>query len=108
MRLLSLSHQFGLSKAAVGSSLTGHVGVETALGGLIGLSLLFSPKMRETVQSVFGAFIGTDTVLLILTVVGLLIVILFLILTLSSKARQFLKTLRNSGTPLVQKPFRHQ
>lgn len=34
--------RFGLSKTAVGGSLTLHVGIETALGGLLGLSLLFS------------------------------------------------------------------
>lgn len=33
---------------SVGSSLTLHVGIETALGGLIGVSLIFSPKMRDT------------------------------------------------------------
>ena len=48
VRLLSLSHRFGLSKTAVGSSLTLHVDIETALGGLIGVSLIFSPKMRDT------------------------------------------------------------
>ena len=89
VRLLSLSHQFGLSKTAVGSSLTLHVGFETALG-------------------VFETFNGTGTLLLIFTVVGILIVTLFVIPTLSSKSSQFLKSLRTTSKPLFQKPFRHQ
>lgn len=48
VRLLSLSRQFGLSKTAVGSSLTLHVGIETVLGGIIAMSLLFSTAMRQT------------------------------------------------------------
>ena len=108
VRLLSLSHRFGLSKTSVVSSLTLHVGIETALGGLIGMSLICSPKMRDTAQTVLETFIATNTALLILTVVGILIVILFLIPMLSSKAGQFLKTLRDTGVPLFQEPFRYQ
>ena len=108
VRLLSLSRQFGLSKTAVGSSLTLHVGIETALGGFIGVSLIFSPKMGDTAQVVRERFIGTNTLLLIFTVVGILVVTLFLIPTLSSKARQILKTLQSIGKPLFQKSFQYQ
>ena len=61
VRLLSLSRQFGLSKTAVGSSLTLHVGIETALGGLIGVSLIFSPKMRETAVGMLDKISGHTT-----------------------------------------------
>ena len=107
VRLLSLSRQFGLRKTAVGSSLTLHVGIETALGGLIGLSLLFSPKMRGTALGIIDKISG-HTTLLSLVCIGILIGTLFLIPTLSSKARQFLKTLRDTGVLLFQEPFRHQ
>lgn len=93
VRLLSLSHQFGLSKAAVGSSLTLHVGVETVLGGLIGLSLLFSPKIRETTVGILASFSGR-TLLLTFVVVGLLAGILFCIPKLADRVKAFLKTLR--------------
>ena len=92
MRLLSLSHRFGLSKTAVGSSLTLHVGIETALGGLIGMSLIFSPKMRDTAVGMLGKISG-HTTLLSLAGIGILIGILFLMPKVSTHARQFLKTL---------------
>ena len=93
VRLLSLSHQFGLSKAAVGSSLTLRVGVETVLGGLIGLSLLFSPKIRETTVGILASFSGR-TLLLTFVVVGLLAGLLFCIPKLADRVKAFLKTLR--------------
>ena len=96
VRLLSLSRQFGLSKAAVGSSLTLHVGIETALGGLIGLSLLFSPKMRETAVGMLDKISG-HTTLLSLTCLGILIVTLFLMPKVSTHTREFLKTLTSLG-----------
>lgn len=99
VRLLSLTHQFGLSKHAVGSSLTLHVGVETSLGGLIGLSLLFSPKFRETAVGILDTFSG-QTLLLTFVVVGLLAGILFCIPKLAQPVKAFLKTLR----PLLKKP----
>ena len=98
VRLLSLSERFGLSKTAVGSSLTLHVGVETALGGLIGVSLIFSPKMRETALSILEEFSG-HTLLLTFVVVGLLAGILFCIPKLAHHVKAFLKTLR----PLLKK-----
>ena len=107
VRLLSLSERFGLSKTAVGSSLTLHVGIETALGGLIGTSLIFLPKTRETALGMIHK-ISAHTTLLSLVCIGILIGTLFLMPTLSSKARQFLKTLRDTGMPLFQEPFRHQ
>ena len=96
VRLLSLSHQFGLNKTAVGSSLTLHVGIETALGGLIGLSLLFSPKMRETAVGMLDKISG-HTTLLSLVCIGILIGTLFLIPKVSTHAREFLKTLTSLG-----------
>ena len=98
VRLLSLSERFGLSKTAVGSSLTLHVGVETALGGLIGVSLIFSPEMRETALGILETFSG-HTLLLVLVVVGLLAGILFCIPKLARHVKAFLKTLR----PLLKK-----
>ena len=98
VRLLSLSRRFGLSKTAVGSSLTLHVGVDTALGGLIGVSLIFSPKMRETALGILETFSG-HTLLLVLVVVGLLAGILFCIPKLARHVKAFLKTLR----PLLKK-----
>lgn len=99
VRLLSLSHQFRLSKTAVGSSLTLHVGIETTLGGLIGLSLLFSPKMRETAVDILDTFSG-HTLLLTFIVAGFLVGILFCIPKLTHHVKAFLNTLR----PLVKKP----
>ena len=91
VRLLSLSRRFGMSKTAVGSSLTGHVGVETALGGLIALSLLFSTQMRQIATTVLETFSG-QTVLLTVVVMGCLAGVVFLIPQLADHARQFLKT----------------
>ena len=96
VRLLSLSRQFGLSKTAVGSSLTLHVGIETALGGLIGLSLLFSPKMRETAVGMLDKISG-HTTLLSLACLGILVVTLFLMPKVSTHTREFLKTLTSLG-----------
>lgn len=96
VRLLSLSRQFGLSKTAVGSSLTLHVGIETALGGLIGLSLLFSPKMRETALGMLDKISG-HTTLLSLACLGILTITLFLIPKVSTHTREFLKTLTSLG-----------
>ena len=107
VRLLSLSKQFGLSKTVVGSSLTLHVGVETAIGGVIALSLLFSKQTRETAQTVLEKISGH---ILLFTLVGLGFIagVLFLIPIVSTHARQFLKRLRATGTPLFQKSFRYQ
>ncbi|MCY3741042.1 MAG: hypothetical protein OXH00_08480 [Candidatus Poribacteria bacterium] len=91
VRLLSLSRRFGLSKTAVGSSLTGHVGIETAIGGLIALSLLFSKQMRQIATAVLETFSG-QTFLLTVVVMGCLASVVFLIPQLSDHARQFLKT----------------
>ena len=91
VRLLSLSRRFGLSKTTVGSSLTGHVGIETAIGGLIALSLLFSRQMRQIATAVLETFSG-QTVLLTVVVMGCLAGVVFLIPQLADHARQFLKT----------------
>lgn len=92
VRLLSLSHRFGLSKTATASSLTLHVGIETALGGILALSLFLSKQMRDTAQIVFEKMSG-HTVLFTLTVIGILAGLLFCIPKVASQARQFLKTL---------------
>ena len=92
VRLLSLSRRFGLSKTAVGSSLTLHVGIETAIGGLIGLSLLFSPKMRDTASGLLANLSG-HTPMLGLACVGVLLCgLLFLFPKVARHARQLLKT----------------
>ena len=96
VRLLSLSRQFGLNKTVVGSSLTLHVGIETALGGLIGVSLIFSPKMRETALGMIDKISG-HTTLLSLAGIGILIGTLFLIPKVSTRVREFLKTLTSLG-----------
>ena len=98
VRLLSLSHRFGLSKTAVGSSLTLHVGIETTLGGLIGMSLIFSPKMRNTALGMLDKISG-HTTLLSLACIGVLIATLFLMPKVSTHARQFLKTLTSLRQP---------
>ena len=90
VRLLSLSHRFGLSKTAVGSSLTLHVGIEAALGGLIAMTLLFSKQMRGTAIGRLEKMSG-HSLLLTLVVIGILVGILFLIPRLATHARAFLK-----------------
>ena len=96
VRLLALSKRFALSKTAVGSSLTLHVGIETALGGLIGTSLIFSPKMRGTAVGMLDKISG-HTTLLSLACIGILIGTLFLIPKVSTHTREFLKTLTSLG-----------
>ena len=104
VRLLSLSHRFGLRKTAVGGSLTLHVGIETALGGLVSVSLLFSKQMRDTALGVLEKVSG-HTLLFTLTVLGIVAGVLFLIPKVSTHARQALKTLREIGRPFCQKSF---
>lgn len=91
VRLLSLSYRFGLSKTATASSLTLHVGIETVLGGLIAMLLLFSNPMREAATEVLETFSG-HTMLLTLVVIGILGVVLFCIPKLTERSRAFLKT----------------
>lgn len=97
VRLLSLSHRFGLSRTTVGGSLTLHVGIETALGGLIAMSLFFSTHVRYTAQGVLEKISG-HTVLLTLAVSGIMLAGLFCIPKGTTHARQFLKTF----VPLLQ------
>ena len=105
VRLLSLSQRFGLSKTTVGSGLTLHVSIDTALGGLIATSVFFSKQTRETAQRVLEKISGYP-LLIILISAGIIAGGLFLFPVLSSHAYQFLKTFRHSGTRLLQKPFR--
>lgn len=107
VRLISLSKQFGLTKTAVGSSLILHVGVETAMGGVIALPLLFSKRTQETVQTVLEKISG-HTLLFTFVGLGFIAGVLFLISNVSTHARQLLKTLRSTRTSLFQKSFRHQ
>lgn len=104
VRLLSLSKQFGLSKTAVGSSLTLHVGIEAFIGGVFAVSLLFSQQMRGTAQDILEKFTG-NTILFIFVILGIIAGGLFLSSMLSPKARQFAKTLRGIREPLLQKSF---
>lgn len=104
VRLLSLSKRFGLSKTAVGGSLTLHVGIETVLGGLFGLSLLFSKQMRDTTEGILEKMSG-HTVLWGFAIGGVVVGVLFLIPTLSAHTRRVVKTLKEIGHPLFQKPF---
>ena len=97
LRLLTLCSRFGLSKTAVGSSLTLHVGIETAIGGLIALSLLFSTPMQGTATEVLEKVSG-QTLLLTFAVMGFLAGLLFFIPRLATHARTFLK----SFTPLLK------
>jgi len=97
VRILSLSKGFGLSKTAVGSSLTLHVGIESALGGMIAISLLFSDGMRQTAIGVLETFSG-HTLLLTLAVMVSLAGFVFFIPQLAHHAKAFLKTL----TPLLK------
>ena len=97
VRLLSFSGKFGLSKTAVASSLTLHVGIETALGGLIAMSLLFSDGMQQMAIGVLETSSG-HTLLLMLAVMVCLAGFVFLIPQLAHHAKEFLKTL----TPLLK------
>ncbi len=92
VRMLSLSQRFGLSKTAVGSSLTLHVGIETALGGLVVMSLLFSKAIREIAQDVLENISG-HALLLTLAVIGIMAGVLFCIPKVSIHMARFLKTL---------------
>ncbi len=93
VRLLSLCPRFGLSKTAVAGSLTLHVGIETALGGLIAMSLLFSKRMPKIATDVLGMF-SQNALLLTFAVMGILAGILFCIPKLAKHVQQFLKTLK--------------
>ena len=92
VRLLSLSRSFGLSKTAVGSSITLHVSIETALGSLIAASLLFSKQLQSTATETLSKMSG-QAPLLTLAVMGLLTGILLLIPKLATHGRTFLKSL---------------
>ena len=104
VRLLSLSKQFELSKTAVGSSLAIHVVLETFIGGVLAMSLLFSQQMRGIAQEILETFTN-NTILFIFVILGIMAGGFFLIPMLSSKARQFAKTLRDIREPLLQKSF---
>ena len=107
VRLLSLSQRFGLRKTAVGASLTLHVSIETALGGVIAIPLLFSTQVQDTVQGILEKISG-HSVLLTLAGIGLLATILFGVLKMSNHALLFLKTLWDTSTPILQKSFWNQ
>lgn len=79
--------------------------IETALGGLIAASLLFSQHIRYTATQFLLENVSGHAVLFTLSGVGLMGGVLVFLLCRSSKARLFLKTLRQIGNRLLQKPF---
>lgn len=107
VRLLTLSEQFGFRKTAVGASLTLHVGIETALGGLISLILIFSEQMRSRAYQVFENISGNVVLSLFL---GMFLVTggLLLIPKVTATAQSLLKGLRQIGTPLLPRRFWQQ
>lgn len=108
VKLLSLSRQFGLSKTAVGGSLTLHVGIETTLGGLAAMSLLFSDEIYHTAMRVGLEQVPSHSALFVIGGVGVIAGLLFFIPQIYSRAQQFLSMLRQTGQPLVQKLFLKQ
>lgn len=104
VRMLSLSHRFGLSKTATANSFTLHVGIETVIGGILALSLFFSKQMQGTIQDVLKKISG-HTMLWPLAVGGITISTLFLIPTLSTYTRQVVKTFQGMGRFFFEKPF---
>lgn len=105
VRMFSLSNQFGLSKTAVGGSLTLHIGVETALGGLVGLSLLFSKQTRDTAQSILNKASAVPIVFFVLIGVGIIVGMLSLVPILLPHVRRFLRALFDTGKSLFKKSF---
>lgn len=97
VRLISLSNQFGVSKTATASSMTLHVGVETAFGGMIAMSLLLSKQAQDTAIENLEKISG-HTLFLTLVVIGILVGILFCIPKVAKHVRMGLKTL----TPLLK------
>ncbi len=91
VRLLSLSKRFGLSRTDTARGLTLHVGIETALGGLLALSLLFSKQMRDTALTVLGSPSG-HALLLTVSVVCVIGGILFGMPQIAPHAKRFIKT----------------
>ena len=105
VRLLALSQRFGLSKTAVGGSLTLHVGIETAFGGIIAMSLLFSPQLRRTAVQFVIEKVSGHTFMFMLLLVGFMVGLLVLILSISAQARHVLSTLQQTSVPLFCNPF---
>ena len=68
MRIRIIREQ--LSKTAVGGSLTLHVGIETAFGGIIAMSLLFSPQLRRTAMQFVMEKVSGHTLIFVLLLVG--------------------------------------
>ena len=105
VRILSLSQRFGLSKTAVGGSLTLHVGIETAFGGIIAMSLLFSPQLRRTAVQFVMKKVSGHTLMFMLLLVGFMVGLLVLMLSISAQARHVLSTLQQTSVPLFCNPF---
>lgn len=104
VRMLSLSRRFGLSKTTVGGSLTLHVGIETALGGFLAVSLLFSKRMQDTALGILEK-VPEHTLLFIIAAVGIMAGVLLLIPKVSVHTRQALIMFREIGRPFCQKSF---
>ena len=105
VRLLALSQRFGLSKTAVGGSLTLHVGIETAFGSIIAMCLLFSPQLRRTAVQFVIEKVSGHTFMFMLLLVGFTVGLLVLILSISAQARHVLSTLQKTSVPLFCNPF---
>lgn len=107
--LLSLSHRIGLSKIATGSCLTIHVFIETALGGLIAISILFSKQMQATVLGALEMFSNNNLVftlvIIVIIVTGLMVGVFILRPKVSTYLRHFLNNLQLIETPLFQKSY---
>ncbi len=84
-----------------------HVGIETTLGGLIVMPLVFSKRLQDTIQVLISKISG-HVVLLTLACLGILACLVFLIPSVSKHVQQFQKVLRETGIPLFQKSFRKQ
>ena len=69
-----------------------HVGIETFLGGIFAMLLLFSQEMRDVIQGVLEKF-TENAIITIVAIIGIMVGSLFLIAMLSSKVRQFTKIL---------------
>ena len=104
LRLLSLSQQFGLSKTATGGSLTLHVGIETALGGLLAASLLFSVEIRDAAETVLEKISG-QTMILMFIIIGFVSSVIFVIPSLSVHTQRALRSVREICVLLLHKSF---
>lgn len=109
VHLLSLSHRVGLSRIATGSCLTMHVFIETAFGGLIAITLLFSKQMQATALGVLEKFSGNNLVftlvIIVIILTGIMVVVLILKPKVSPRLKHFRNSLQLKGSPLFHKSY---